>query len=235
MSIRRLSAFGRTILQSKLGVTFTLVAAIIGTGSVGIAGAVTTGLIYACVNNSSGTIKIVSATAECSNNEISLVWNATGPQGATGATGPQGAAGPTGATGPQGVTGASGPQGATGATGPNGSSGAAGATGPQGPGGATGATGPAGPAGPAGGGPGTLVHVSYLVPPGAVFNPTESDQVTSCPAGKHVTGGAAYATGIIGGTISLSVPTDDLTGWRVVTANGDLATSEKVEVWVICN
>ena len=32
------------------------------------------GLIYACVNNSSGTIHVVSETGACSNNEVRLVW-----------------------------------------------------------------------------------------------------------------------------------------------------------------
>jgi len=104
----------------------TLVAAIVGASTVGLAGAITTGLIYACVNNSSGTIKIVSATTECSNNEIQLVWNAQGVAGPTGPAGPTGATGPTGPTGPQGPTGATGPTGAQGPTG------AAGPTGPKG-------------------------------------------------------------------------------------------------------
>ncbi|HKY49946.1 MAG TPA: hypothetical protein VJP45_01700, partial [Candidatus Limnocylindria bacterium] len=63
-------------MKSKPGITALLVAAIIGTASVGLAGAITTGLIYACVNNGSGTIKVVSAEAACSSNEILLVWNA---------------------------------------------------------------------------------------------------------------------------------------------------------------
>ena len=32
------------------------------------------GLIFACVNNSSGTIHIVGETSSCSNNEVRLVW-----------------------------------------------------------------------------------------------------------------------------------------------------------------
>ena len=119
-------------LRSRPGTVITLVAAIVGASTVGLAGAITTGLIYACVNNSSGTIKIVNATTACANNEIQLVWNA---EGIIGPTGPEGPAGPTGPTGP---TGASGPQGSTGATGP---------TGPQGPIGPTGATGSTGPKG----------------------------------------------------------------------------------------
>jgi len=117
--------------------TITL-AAVLVVSSVGFASAITTGLIYACVNNSSGTIKIVTATTQCSNNEIQLVWNAEGVAGLTGATGATGASGATGATGASGATGA------TGATGASGADGATGATGSQGP---------TGPEGPAGGGP----------------------------------------------------------------------------------
>src|SRR6266545_5030478 len=97
-----LSRLVHGFLSSRLGIALALAAAIVGTSTVGFAGAITTGLIYACVNNSSGTIKIVSATTSCANNEILLVWNGEGSQGPTGATGPEG---PTGPTGPTGATG----------------------------------------------------------------------------------------------------------------------------------
>ncbi len=93
---RALSRPGQAFLGSKLAVVVVLAAAIVGTTTVGFAGAITTGLIYACVNNSSGTIKIVSATASCASNEILLVWNGEGSQGPTGATGPTGPTGPAG-------------------------------------------------------------------------------------------------------------------------------------------
>jgi hypothetical protein len=105
---RALSRPGQAFLSSKLVVVVVLAAAVVGTTTVGFAGAITTGLIYACVNNSSGTIKIVSATTNCANNEILLVWNGEGSQGPTGATGPEGPTGPTGAAGPTGATGPAG-------------------------------------------------------------------------------------------------------------------------------
>ena len=43
--------------------------------------------IFACVNNSSGTIHIVAQNALCASNEISLVWNVAGPQGPAGPAG----------------------------------------------------------------------------------------------------------------------------------------------------
>jgi hypothetical protein len=115
----------RALRSSRLGVVMTLVAAIIGAGSVGLAAAVTTGVIYACVNNGSGTVKIIGATDTCPNNWTLISWSQAG--------GTQGPAGPTGPTGPTGATGATGPTGATGATGATGPTGATGATGPTGP------------------------------------------------------------------------------------------------------
>src|SRR6266403_965314 len=119
----------------------------------------TPGVIYECVNNSSGSLKILtppypspltSATA-CHNNET--LYTIEGNPGSTppaelpGATGPTG---PTGPSGPTGATGPLGPQGFVGATGPTGPSGPTGATGPTGPTGPKGPTGPTGPSGPTG-------------------------------------------------------------------------------------
>lgn len=151
--MRSLRTFACALLGSRAGMVLTLVVGLIATSAIGFAAATTTGVIYACVNNSSGTIQIVGANDTCPKNWTVISWNQQGPRGDTGATGPQGATGPTGATG---STGATGPTGATGATGPEGPTGPSGldglngATGPTGPTGATGATGARGPAGPAG-------------------------------------------------------------------------------------
>jgi Collagen triple helix repeat (20 copies) len=119
---------------------------LIGTGPAAFAQTSTP--IYSCVNNSNGTIRIVSATTVCTEGkERSVVWDLAGP------TGPQGPIGLTGATGPQGPAGSTGATGATGpagAAGPPGATGSAGATGAQGPIGATGPAGPQGPEGPIG-------------------------------------------------------------------------------------
>jgi hypothetical protein len=74
-------------------------------------------VIMACVNNSSGTLKIVASQGDCKSNERLLQLNVAGPQGPAGAQGPQG---PTGAQGPQGPAGAQGPAGPTGPQGPAG-------------------------------------------------------------------------------------------------------------------
>lgn len=54
---------------------------------------------YACVNNSSGTIFIVSPDEPCKANETKIVWNSIGPQGPPGPEGPPGPAGPQGEQG----------------------------------------------------------------------------------------------------------------------------------------
>jgi hypothetical protein len=99
-----------------------------------VAGAevVSNGTTYACVNNASGTIHVVTATGTCGTNEVQLVWNQQGPKGDPG---PQGSAGAAGPQGPQGSQGPAGPQGSPG---------------PQGFQGVPGTTGPIGPQGPAG-------------------------------------------------------------------------------------
>jgi len=124
-----------------------------------------TTVIYAAVNKSDGTMRIVSAGTKPKTNEYLLSWNQVGPQGpagptgatgATGATGTTGAKGDTGATGPvgpkgdTGAAGAAGPQGEIGLQGPKGDTGVPGQPGPAGPQGEKGATGDVGPMGPAG-------------------------------------------------------------------------------------
>jgi Collagen triple helix repeat (20 copies) len=138
--------------RNKLALVVALITAIFA-GSVILANAVTSGVIYACVNNGSGAIKIVGPNDTCASNWTLISWNQQGPSGSvgpTGATGPVGATGAEGPTGPTGATGADGPLGPTGPMGPTGATGAEGATGASGPTGPTGATGATGPTGAAG-------------------------------------------------------------------------------------
>ena len=67
-------------------------------------------IVYACVNDSSGRVRIVAAATTCLGGEHAVQWSITGPQGPQG---PQGAQGPQG---PQGPPGSQGPQGPSGAT-----------------------------------------------------------------------------------------------------------------------
>jgi hypothetical protein len=77
-------------------------------------------VLYACVNNNSGEVKFVSATAACPGNSTKVNWNVVGPQGPQGPQGPVGPQGPAGPQGLQGPVGPQGPQGPTGLQGPGG-------------------------------------------------------------------------------------------------------------------
>jgi hypothetical protein len=172
--MHRLVSYTRAFLNSRPGLVLALLVAIVGSTTLGVAAATSTGLISACVQKSSGAVRIITPGAaptspqqgddreddrsprSCTKNETLLTWNAQGvpgPQGLTGATGPTGPAGANGATGATGnsgaagATGSSGPTGANGATGATGNGGAIGATGASGPTGATGAGGATGATG----------------------------------------------------------------------------------------
>jgi hypothetical protein len=216
-----LRSFGRGLFGSRLGMTITLVAALVGTTTIGFAAATSIGVIYACVNNSSGTVKIVGAADTCPTNWTALSWNQQGATGASGATGPTGPAGPAGAQGPIGATGAQGDKGDTGATG---------ATGPTGPNGDTGATGPQGPGGLSG--YEEVIHQVFVLP-GAFATVS-----VMCSAGKRV----------LGGGYDIETP-DDLkvfssepalngniinNGWSVIVKNTSSANIRQVTVSAVC-
>ena len=50
-------------------------------------------VLYGCVNNTSGAIRIVSQSTVCKSTEHKIQWNQVGPQGSQGPQGPQGPAG----------------------------------------------------------------------------------------------------------------------------------------------
>jgi hypothetical protein len=144
-------------------------------------------------------------TSELSSTALGSLKGQLGPQGPKGDRGEQGPAGPTGPAGPKGETG------------------------PQG------APGPAGPQGPSG-----ISGWEYQVSPGVTLpsgtaNPTQAD----CSDGKKALGGGASAafaaTGVphANAYVSTSAPTDDGTGWVVLSRNTSSATAT-VYVWVIC-
>ena len=76
---------------------------LLGAGTV-VTFADTGGVIFACVNNTNGDVRIVAQQVSCKNNETAAHWNILGPQG------PPGPQGPAGPAGPQGPPGQSGPQ-----------------------------------------------------------------------------------------------------------------------------
>lgn len=74
-------------------------------GAIPAVAAVTTSHVvyYACVTNTTGTIKVVSATARCATGQHKISWNNLGPAGPTGPRGATGPQGPPGAPGANGV------------------------------------------------------------------------------------------------------------------------------------
>jgi hypothetical protein len=107
--------------------------------------------LYACKLNGIGTVRMVSATTNCSQYESKISWSSTGPRGIQGPAGAQGGQGPMGQPGLKGDTGPMGPAGKDGAAGPTGANGTMGATGATGAKGDKGDTGLQGPAGDQGG------------------------------------------------------------------------------------
>jgi hypothetical protein len=73
----------------------------------------TAGLVHACVDTRTGSVRVVSDTSAClAKRETALTWNQTGPAGPQGPVGATGPAGPQGDSGPQGEVGPQGPAGA---------------------------------------------------------------------------------------------------------------------------
>jgi hypothetical protein len=68
-------------------------------------------ILFGCVNNSTGAIRIASNATVCKTTEHKIHWNQKGPQGLQGSAGPQGVAGPQGPQGPRGFQGFQGPPG----------------------------------------------------------------------------------------------------------------------------
>ena len=101
-------------MKKSLVMSLLIVAALLFLGALAQASTVT---YYACVNNSTGAITIVSATKTCATGFHKIQWNQQGPAGPAGPTGPKGATGPAG---PKGATGATGAQGPAGPQGPPG-------------------------------------------------------------------------------------------------------------------
>ncbi len=77
-------------------------------------------VLFGCVNNSTGDIRIVQSFTPCKSTEHKIHWNQVGPQGPKGPQGPQG---PQGLKGAQGQQGPQGPQGQQGPQGPQGPAG----------------------------------------------------------------------------------------------------------------
>jgi hypothetical protein len=192
-----------------------VIALVLSAGVAYVALGSTTGeTYYACVNNASGTIKMVSEADTCSGNDMNVVWNQQGPQGVAGPQGEQGPAGPDGAEGPQGDTGPQGPQGDQGFQGD---------PGPRGP------VGPQGPAGPT-----NLVVRNNIT---QVDPSTYRLLSVDCEPGEKATGGGAV-TGFPDAPLLTSRPVSTIgtgpTGWAASTYNSSTSSSANFAVYVIC-
>lgn len=98
--LRVSSRLGRVVLA------VVMLAAGVGIGTGAMVVAQNNGTVYyACVNNGSGTIKMISETGTCQGSDMRIVWNQQGPQGETGDQGPQGVPGVAGPQGSPGVSG----------------------------------------------------------------------------------------------------------------------------------
>ena len=171
------------------------------------------GSAYAAVTVTGKQIKDGTVTGRDVKNR-SLGTSKLSPSAVSSLIGKPGPAGPQGDRGPQGPAGATGPRGETGLAGP---------------------AGPAGPQGPSG-----VSGWEYRVSPGVylgsnVANDTQAD----CPDGKKALGGGA-SDAVAGTTrphgnayVSTSAPTDDGTGWVVLSRNTS-STPAVVYAWVIC-
>ena len=84
-----------------LGICFALVVVAFAHGG-------DTTKIHSCVDNKTGNIKLVGASATCKAGETALDWNIQGPPGPQGIAGAQGPTGATRATGTTRFTGCSG-------------------------------------------------------------------------------------------------------------------------------
>ncbi len=105
---------GRVMLVGKrnLLVVLTIITAMaIGGASAVLANGNSGNVIYACVNDASGTVKIVAADTVCHENSTFVHWNQEGTPGMDGADGSDGQDGVDGQDGQDGAEGPEGPAG----------------------------------------------------------------------------------------------------------------------------
>jgi hypothetical protein len=94
------------VRKRNLLVVLTIITALaIGGASAVLANGNSGNVIYACVNNASGTVKIVAADTVCHQNSTLVHWNQEGTPGMDGAPGADGMDGAPGADGPAGEKG----------------------------------------------------------------------------------------------------------------------------------
>ena len=112
--------------KRNLLVVLTIITAMaVGGASAVLANGNSGNVIYACVNNASGTVKIVAADTVCHENSTLVHWNQEGTPGMNGADGMDGQDGTDGTDGADGMDGPAGPAGPDGEEGDRGDPGPA--------------------------------------------------------------------------------------------------------------
>ena len=229
MASRRFEINNWARAAGRAPVALAVLAAGIGIGAFSYAGFAQSGaVINGCYNAVNGQLRIANS---CKNNEVSISWNASGPQGIEGEAGSQGEPGPAG---PQGEPGPAGPQGEPGPAGPQGEqgvSGEPGEPGPAGPQGEQGIQGEPGEPGPAGS-PGVSGWERIASAPVAVRPGSISQASVSCPAGKKILGGGAATFGD-GMSLVSSRPYDSGTAWFATATNAS-AVNGSVVAYSMC-
>jgi len=162
------------------------------------------GIIYACVNKSSGVARIIAASTHCHSSEYKTSWNRQGPQGDQGIQGIQGPKGDTGAPGTNGTNGTNGTDGKDGAPGPKGD------------------TGPSGTA-----------NTTYPSTKGTIDSSKPGTVTTPCPQGSVLVGGGYQVTPTDTGGVSIVESYPNNNAWSVTAFNGG-AGQITLTVYAVC-
>ena len=175
-----------------------------------------TALIHACVNNTSGEIKIIGANANCPNNYRPLDWNIQGPAGQQGSIGPAGPMGPVGPAGPVGPVGSQGLPGERGFQGEQGLQGLPGQQGIQGSAGISG--------------------LELINQTAGLLDDSQITVAAFCPSGKQVLGGGYSFIGNNPGTTITANAPGGLNHWEVIATTIGTSTEPRggVQMFAIC-
>jgi hypothetical protein len=108
-------------MSRKILTVFAVMSVVIGAFAIGpVLASHDVNTVHGCVNDQSGTLRVVADPSDCRQAESALDWNVQGVAGQDGADGQDGAQGPAGQDGAQGPAGQDGADGQDGAQGPAG-------------------------------------------------------------------------------------------------------------------
>jgi hypothetical protein len=98
--VTMLERLRRTLTFANVTSVIALVFAMGGGAYAVTSNSVAGGVIYACYQKKTGSLRVVFGKQKCKKSEKAIAWNRKGPEGMTGATGAPGQQGPSGAPGP---------------------------------------------------------------------------------------------------------------------------------------